>query len=157
MYSLLTSHGSAAFAMRVTNGFVLNTSALVVETFVNDSCMYLFFSVSMLPSSLVFLSVVASLMVTASVPTCQAMPLHMAEAASPNAVGSVIGNCTKDSKAKAICDNCIYVTGAQEAYQSCCMNTNHLQEYCDHFLRYSPKSLVNMTSSERQPYVLLQA
>ncbi|KAM7287626.1 uncharacterized protein ISCGN_031317 [Ixodes scapularis] len=103
-------------------------------------------------SIVVFLSTLASLVMTTA-PGCQAMPLHTngGDRFGRNVVGPAVGNCTKDSKAKAVCDECIFVTGARESYEPCCRNTNHLQEYCEHFLRYAPRSLVNVTATERQP------
>lgn len=84
---------------------------------------------------------------------CRAMPVRQAAAASTVDTGNTVAaasNCTKDSRAKAICDECIYVTGARESYEPCCANLNRLQEYCEHFLRYSPDSSVNETAARER-------
>ncbi|KAL3211256.1 hypothetical protein MRX96_036489 [Rhipicephalus microplus] len=83
---------------------------------------------------------------------CRAMPVRQAAASTVDTGNTVAAasNCTKDSRAKAICDECIYVTGARESYEPCCANLNRLQEYCEHFLRYSPDSSVNETAARER-------
>lgn len=94
----------------------------------------------------VLLSAALVLLLACTRAGCRAMPVQSGGVDGGNAVAAG-SNCTKDSRAKAICDECIYVTGARESYERCCANENNLQDYCEHFLRYSPDSSVNDTAT----------
>ncbi|XP_077498344.1 uncharacterized protein LOC144109428 [Amblyomma americanum] len=97
------------------------------------------------------LSIALFLLLATTRAGCRAMPAHQAGGAGDGGNSVASGsNCTKDSRAKAICDECIYVTGARESYEPCCANVNRLQEYCEHFLRYAPDSSVNETATRER-------
>lgn len=97
----------------------------------------------------VLLSAALFLLLASTRAGCRAMPVQSDGVDGGNAVAPG-SNCTKDSRAKAICDECIYVTGARESYEPCCANLNNLQDYCEHFLRYSPDSSVNDTATRER-------